>query len=142
MTQRNLAAAVGYSVAMICSLEKGNRLPDVTVVAERFAPALALQDDPELAAHLVAAAASARGQHHAVSATVSRTITVAVEEVDASAPLPAPPTPLVGRGRDLDLICQRLVGQICRELDCLPLAIELCAAPGCWKRCANIPNRC
>lgn len=125
MTQRDLAAAVGYSVAMICSLEKGDRLPDVTLVAARFAPALALQDDPALAAHLVAAA-SARGQHHAVSATVSRTITVAVEEVDASAPLPAPPTPLVGRGRDLDLLCRRLVGHQGRLL-------TLTGAPGVGK---------
>lgn len=110
MTQSDLAAAVGYSVALICSLEKGDRLPDVTVVAERFAPALALQDDPALAAHLVAAAAGARGQHQPVTATVTRSITVAVEKVDALPPLPAPPTPLVGRGRDLDLICRRLVG--------------------------------
>lgn len=126
MTQRDLAAAVGYSVALICSLEKGDRLPDVTVVATRFAPALALQDDPALAAHLVAAAASARGQHHAVSATVSRTITVAVEEVELPAPLPAPPTPLVGRGRDLDLLCRRLVGHQGRLL-------TLTGAPGVGK---------
>jgi predicted ATPase/DNA-binding XRE family transcriptional regulator len=110
MTQTDLAAAVGYSVAMICSLEKGTRLPDVAVVAARFAPALALQDEPALAARLVAAAASARGQLQPVTATVTRTITVAFEEVDAPAPLPAPPTPLIGRGRDLDLICRRLVG--------------------------------
>jgi hypothetical protein len=53
---------------MICSLEKGNHLPDVAVVAERFASALALQDDPALAARLVAAATGARPapacQHH------------------------------------------------------------------------------
>jgi len=110
MTQRDLAAAVGYSVAMICSLEKGDRLPDVTVVAARFASALALQDDPALAARLVAAAAGARGQRQPVTATVTRTITVTVEEVDALAPLPAPPTSLIGRGRDLDLICRRLLG--------------------------------
>lgn len=110
MTQSDLAAAVGYSVAMISSLEQGARLPDVTVIAERFVPALALQDDPALAARLVAAAAGARGQRQPVTATVTRTITVAVEEVDAPAPLPAPPTPLIGRGRDLDLISRRLVG--------------------------------
>jgi len=110
MTQSDLAAAVGYSVAMISSLEQGDRLPDVTVVAARFAPALALQDDPALAARLVAAAAGARGLHQPVTATITRTITVAVEEVDAPTPLPAPPTPLIGRGRDLDLIVRRLAG--------------------------------
>lgn len=126
MTQRDLAAAVGYSVALICSLEKGDRLPDVTVVATRFAPALALQDDPALAAHLVAAAASARGQSQSVTAAVTLSITVAVEEFDAPAPLPAPPTPLVGRGRDLDLICRRLVGHQGRLL-------TLTGAPGVGK---------
>ncbi|HHW86424.1 MAG TPA: helix-turn-helix domain-containing protein [Chloroflexi bacterium] len=126
MTQRDLAAAVGYSVAMICSLEQGDRLPDVTVVTERFVPALALQDDPALAAHLVAAAASARGKHHPVTATVTRSITVTVEEVDTPAPLPAPPTPLVGRGRDLDLVCRRLAGHQGRLL-------TLTGAPGVGK---------
>ena len=127
MTQRDLAAAVGYSVAMICSLEKGSRLPDVAVVAERFAPALALQDDPELAARLVAAAASVRGHQQSVAATVTRTITVAIEEeVDALHLLPAPPTPLLGRGHDLDLICRRLVGHQGRLL-------TLTGAPGVGK---------
>lgn len=124
MTQRDLAAAVGYSVALICSLEKGDRLPDVTVVATRFAPALALQDDPALAAQLVAAAAGARGQ--TVTAAITRSITVTVEEVDAPAPLPAPPTPLIGRGRDLDLLCRRLVGHQGRLL-------TLTGAPGVGK---------
>jgi transcriptional regulator with XRE-family HTH domain len=84
MTQTDLAAAVGYSVAMICSLEKGDRLPDVAVVATLCVPALALQDDPALAARLV----KRRGRAHAasqqpVTATVTRTITVTVAEVDA-----------------------------------------------------------
>lgn len=126
MTQSDLAAAVGYSVAMISSLEQGDRLPDVTFVAARFAPALALQDDPALAARLVAAAASARGLHQPVTATVTRTITVAVEEVDAPEPLPAPPTPLIGRERDLDLICRRLAGHQGRLL-------TLTGAPGVGK---------
>jgi predicted ATPase/DNA-binding XRE family transcriptional regulator len=126
MTQTDLAAAVGYSVAMICSLEKGSRLPDVTLVAERFAPALALQDDPALAARLFAAAASARGLRQPVSATVTRSISVAFEEVEASTLLPAPPTPLIGRARDLDLICRRLAGHQGRLL-------TLTGAPGVGK---------
>ena len=112
MTQTDLAAAAGYSVSFISSLEKGDRVPDVTVVAERFVSALALQDDMALAARLVEAALMARGQTQPVSVSVTRHVTVAVEEVDLpeTAWLPAPPTPLVGRGRDLDLICRRLAG--------------------------------
>ena len=60
MTQTDLAAAVGYSVSLICNLEKGTRLPDVEVIATRFVPALALQDDVALAARLVEAAGSTR----------------------------------------------------------------------------------
>ncbi len=85
MTQTDLAAAIGYSVSFICSLEKGDRLPDMDVVAARFVPALALQDDVALAARLVEAAASARGQPQSVSVTVTRSFTATVEELDAPA---------------------------------------------------------
>ena len=44
-TQCDLAAALGYSESLICSLEKAHRLPDLQAVAERFIPALGLQDD-------------------------------------------------------------------------------------------------
>jgi predicted ATPase/DNA-binding XRE family transcriptional regulator len=126
MTQTDLAAAVGYSVALISSLEKGNRLPDVAVVAARFVPALALLDDMALAARLVEAAAAARGQPRPVTVSVTRSVTVAVEEFDAPDLLPAPPTPLVGRARDVDLICRRLAGHQGR-------LITLTGAPGVGK---------
>jgi predicted ATPase/DNA-binding XRE family transcriptional regulator len=128
MTQHDLAAAVGYSVSFICNLEKGTRLPDVEFIATHFVPALALQDDVVLAARLIQAAASARGQTQSVAVTVTRHMTVAVEEVDASAHdlLPAAPTPLVGRERDLDLVCRRLAGHQGRLL-------TLTGAPGVGK---------
>lgn len=56
MTQRDLAAALGYSEAMICSLEKAQRLPDLQAVMKRFIPALGLQDDPAAAALIEQAA--------------------------------------------------------------------------------------
>ena len=40
MTQRDLAAALGYSDALISSLEKGQRQPDLETVIQRFVPAL------------------------------------------------------------------------------------------------------
>ncbi|MCB0043287.1 MAG: helix-turn-helix domain-containing protein, partial [Caldilinea sp.] len=94
MTQADLAAAVAYSVSFISSLEKGARLPDAAIVAERFVPALALQDEPALAARLVAAAAGARGQMAARAVTVTRTTAVYVEDEvgPAAPPLPALPT--------------------------------------------------
>ena len=60
--------------------------------------------------------------------TVTRSVSVAVEEIDAPAHdlLPAPPTPLVGRRHDVDLICRRLAGHQGRLL-------TLTGAPGVGK---------
>jgi transcriptional regulator with XRE-family HTH domain len=111
MTQTDLAAAVAYSVSFISSLEMGDRLPDVAAVAQRFVPALALQDEPALAARLVAAAASARGASPPRAITYTQTTTLTIEEVDGpeSAQLPAAPTATIGREREIDLICRRMV---------------------------------
>ncbi|MEZ4869355.1 MAG: helix-turn-helix transcriptional regulator [Caldilineaceae bacterium] len=35
MTQRDLAAALGYSIALVSSLEKSQRRPDLQAVTER-----------------------------------------------------------------------------------------------------------
>jgi len=60
MTQRDLAAALGYSDSQISGLEKGQRTPDLDAVMLRFVPALGLQDDPTTIVRLVEQAA-ARG---------------------------------------------------------------------------------
>ena len=60
MTQGDLAAALGYSIALISSLEKAQRRPDLQAVTERFIPALGLHDDPATATHLIEQAAMAR----------------------------------------------------------------------------------
>jgi len=62
MTQRDLAAALGYSDSLISGLEKGQRQPDLERVHTHFIPALGLQDDPRSAAHLLECAAIARGE--------------------------------------------------------------------------------
>ena len=54
MTQRDLAAAVDYSGALISSLEKAKGQPNLEAVITRFVPALGLQDDPAIAADLIA----------------------------------------------------------------------------------------
>jgi DNA-binding XRE family transcriptional regulator len=94
MTQRDLAAALGYSETLICSLEKAQRQPDIHAVSERFIPALGLQDDPQTAAVLIEQAALARGERPPASVTFQRTTQTRIEEAIAEPvkALPAPPT--------------------------------------------------
>src|SRR5690606_18583637 len=117
MTQADLAAAVGYSVPFISNLELNQRLPNVEVIAQHFVPALGLQEDPHLAARLVALAAAARGalppadhgQHEPHAAIV---------EAQEAHPRswPASPTELVGRAHAVKMICNRLLGHSGRLL--------------------------
>ena len=44
MTQGDLAAALGYSISLICALEQNRRLPDMAAVIQTYLPALALQE--------------------------------------------------------------------------------------------------
>ncbi|MEZ4657476.1 MAG: helix-turn-helix domain-containing protein [Caldilineaceae bacterium] len=110
-TQGELAALVGFSVAQISRLEKNERLPDLAVVAQEFVPALALDDEPRLAQHLLELAALARGERLPAQMQIERRIIAVVQEqvVEHDSALPALPTPLVGRQRDLDMIAKRLM---------------------------------
>jgi transcriptional regulator with XRE-family HTH domain len=63
LTQRNLAATVGYSDAQINRLEKGSRKPDPIIVAARFVPALSLEGEPHVAERLVQLAHEEREPH-------------------------------------------------------------------------------
>jgi len=112
MTQRDLAAALGYSESLICNLEKAQRQPDLQAVAERFIPALGLQDDPRTAACLIEQAALARGERPPASVTFQRTIQTRVQEARAveTKPLPSPPTALIGRAAEVNQLCNRLLG--------------------------------
>lgn len=65
LTQRDLGIAVGYSEAQISRLEQGKRLPDPSVVAALFVPALGVAGEPELAGRLHALARDARGARDA-----------------------------------------------------------------------------
>ena len=62
MTQHDLAAATGYSRSYISALEQNARLPDLETLLQTYVPALGLQEEPHLAAHLVELAALARGE--------------------------------------------------------------------------------
>ncbi len=112
MTQRDLAAALGYSSALISSLEKAQRRPDLQAVTERFIPALGLQGDPHNAAHLIEQAALARGERPPASVTFQRTTQLVIAETITSNPsrLPIPPTALLGRDQAVQTLCNRLQG--------------------------------
>src|SRR4026209_4194 len=60
LTQLELSIAVGYSEAQIGSLEKNQRLPDLTAVKALFVPALHLENEPELIQQFLELAQSAR----------------------------------------------------------------------------------
>lgn len=117
MTQADLAAAVGYSPSYICNLEKGARLPDLAVVTERFVPALALDDAPHLAVHLVETAAAARGlpapEVRHLRRLPAAGLTAAVVP---SSTLPPTPAPIIGRDADIGRICRRMTGHYGRLL--------------------------
>ena len=112
MTQRDLAAALGYSDSLISGLEKAQRLPDLEIVCARFVPALGLQDDPRMAAALVEQAALARGEHLPASITLQcATRLVDAENVTNNlSRLPIQPTALLGREQAVQGLCNRLQG--------------------------------
>jgi predicted ATPase/DNA-binding XRE family transcriptional regulator len=118
MTQRDLAAALGYSDSLISSLEKEQRQPDLQAVTQGFVPALGLQDDPHTAAQLIEQAARARGERPPASLPLPRRGRAPhYEELDPPpAPLPSPPTPLLGRAAALHQIYNRLLGHSGRLL--------------------------
>ena len=112
MTQRDLAAALGYSDSLISGLEKAQRQPDLDAVIQRFIPALGLQDDAKTATKLIESAASARGQA-LPPATLSPPTPKAptMNGNNAAAPgLPALPVALIGRDELLYQLANRLRG--------------------------------
>lgn len=113
MTQGDLAAAVGYSVSFISSLEQNTRRPDVHSVLQHFVPALALQEEPHLATHLLELAAAVQGDlPPTATLTVTRERRIVITETTNEPPtnLPTPPTPLIGREQTVQMLCDRLLG--------------------------------
>ncbi|MCB0188037.1 MAG: helix-turn-helix domain-containing protein, partial [Caldilineaceae bacterium] len=112
MTQRDLAAALGYSDSLISGLEKGQRQPDLAMVRARFIPALGLQDEPALASYLIESAVVARGEQ--LPAPPPLTIPSATRRPSARVAnpprLPALPVELVGRTALVGQLSNRLLG--------------------------------
>ena len=84
ITQRELGLRVGYSEGHICRLEQNRRLPELSVVAALFVPALGLARDPTAAGRLMELARRVRARDAAPA--VPRP-----DAVDAGAAPPAPP---------------------------------------------------
>jgi len=112
MTQRDLAAALGYSDSLISSLEKGQRQPDLEAVIQRFVPALGLQDDPLLASRLLESAAATRGERLAVQHRHASSFQPAQEIARAEGRyrLPALPVEVIGRDESVHQLGNRLLG--------------------------------
>jgi len=113
MTQNELAAATGYSPSLIGALEHNRRLPDVTAVVQTYLPALDLQEEPLLAAQLVALAAQARGERTPPSLTFGRErlpLTGQEGSEEASC-IPVPPTTILGRDEEIHSLCDRFLGR-------------------------------
>jgi len=110
LTQGALATEVGFSVAQISRLEKNERLPDPTMVFEKFLPALFLEEEPRLAQQLVILAAQARGEQPPRMVAEKRVRTVIREEyIEAEGVLPGLSLPLVGRAQEIETIGKRLM---------------------------------
>jgi len=60
MTQRELGLRVGYSEGHVCRLEQNRRVPELSVLAALFVPALGLAHDPDAAGRLMELARQAR----------------------------------------------------------------------------------
>lgn len=118
MTQRDLAAALGYSDSQISGLEKDQRPPDLDAVMQRFAPALGLQDEPATIARLIEQAFAARGERPPAALIVQHTRSMAIEtgQEERNKPLPSPPTALIGRSSAVNQLCNRLLGHTGRLL--------------------------
>jgi len=83
LTQLELSIAVGYSEAQITRLEKNQRLPDLAAVKALFIPALHLENEPNLAARLLALAQAARQEDAPVAGIAPYKGLLFFEEADA-----------------------------------------------------------
>ncbi|MCE7982435.1 MAG: hypothetical protein DYG89_14675 [Caldilinea sp. CFX5] len=113
MTQRELSIAVGYSISQISRLEQNERLPDEMTILAVFVPALGLEKEPALVAHLLALAKSA----HAIpedalpSATTPlppRLVEQPFAAVATHNNLPCQLTSFVGRTSELSALVQQV----------------------------------
>lgn len=112
MTQRDLAAALGYSDSLISGLETGQRQPDPDAILPLFVPALGLQDDPSTAQRLYEYAVTVRGERPRTTFSPTPHLHSQRNGSRASSPLrlPALPVELIGRAEAVAQLGNRLLG--------------------------------
>jgi predicted ATPase/transcriptional regulator with XRE-family HTH domain len=114
LTQRELSIAVKYSEAQISRLEQNQRLPDPSVLAALFIPALYIEDEPETIARLLELAAHARGESLPkrgtiiVSRSTRQETRETVETVYPADNLPLSLNSFIGRAAERREIMERL----------------------------------
>jgi len=108
LTQQEFGLAVGYSRAHVARLENGQRSPDLAIVRARFADALGLQKEPELAKRLIELAITSREgtTSESPSKLESTSTTPSVHNN-----LPPMLAHFIGRERELDEVKRLLAGQ-------------------------------
>ena len=118
MTHRDLAAALGYSESLICSLETAQRQPDLKAVIERYVPRWACRMIPNRRRGLDRA-----GRPGAANACLPRSPFSAQPRwwckqntMRQATHLPSPPTELIGRTAEVHQLCNRLLGHSGRLL--------------------------
>lgn len=133
LTQDELGRAVGYSREQIARLESGSRLPDLTVIAALFIPALGVSAQSGLARQLLELAGQVRAtgvvnQKVTVTRTVQTRVQHRLEIVSEESPrfhIPAPFFPILGRAAELDALRDLLAGEA--------RLVTLVGAPGIGK---------
>jgi WD40 repeat protein/transcriptional regulator with XRE-family HTH domain len=108
LTQRELSIAVGYSDTQISRLEQNERLPDLATLTARFLPALYIEDQPEVAKHLLELAAAVRREDAPAVGLPPYKGLQYYDETDAEL--------FFGRERLTALLLERLINQLDAEL--------------------------
>ena len=113
LTQRDLAAAVGYTEAHLSRLENNERLPDLTTVAALFIPALDIKDDPAMMERLLKLAAQARDERAPSGVRIHQVTIAHSVEVDLGAleEIPAPPAHYVERSALVQRLSETLAAE-------------------------------
>src|SRR5258706_10122480 len=85
LSQKELAAQVGYHYSYMSRIEKNQRTPDPRTLLARFIPALALDDEPQWTARLLELAGSPKADKPSA---------VSAANVNPAAPAPATALPI------------------------------------------------